>query len=147
PGERRQHRSPRPLPGDGPYRIPSPGTASRQCSRRGLHDAGTTAHEDALRIRFRVPSPLEHQGPQPGCMNGDHMDKSKQVMKQTLVEEGTELKGTLKSTCQVVVTGAIDGKIEAPALTITGTGSVIGSVKAQKLRSEGTLAGDIDADD
>lgn len=75
------------------------------------------------------------------------MDKSKQVVKQTLVEEGTELKGTLKSTCQVVVNGAIDGQIEAPALTITGTGSVLGSVKAQKLRSEGTLAGDIDADD
>jgi len=75
------------------------------------------------------------------------MDKSKQVMKQTLVEEGTELKGTLKSTCQVVVNGAIDGKIEAPSLTITATGTVLGSVKAQKLRSEGTLAGDIDADD
>lgn len=75
------------------------------------------------------------------------MDKSKQLLKQTLVEEGTELKGTLKSTCQVVVNGAIDGQIEAPALTITGTGSVLGSVKAQKLRSEGTLAGDIDADD
>jgi hypothetical protein len=38
-------------------------------------------------------------------------------------------------------------QIEAPALTITSTGSVIGNVKAEKLRSEGTLAGDIDADD
>jgi cytoskeletal protein CcmA (bactofilin family) len=75
------------------------------------------------------------------------MDKSKQVVKQTLVEEGTELKGTLKSSCQVVVNGTIDGQIEAPALTITETGKVLGSVKAQKLRSEGTLAGDIDADD
>jgi len=80
-------------------------------------------------------------------MNGDHMDKSNKVVKQTLVEEGTELKGTLKSSCQVVVNGAIDGQIEAPALTITETGKVLGSVKAQKLRSEGTLAGDIDADD
>jgi cytoskeletal protein CcmA (bactofilin family) len=80
-------------------------------------------------------------------MNGDHMDKSKQLVKQTLVEEGTELKGTLKSSCQVVVNGTIDGQIEAPSLTITETGTVLGSVKAQKLRSEGTLAGDIDADD
>src|SRR5215471_237690 len=67
--------------------------------------------------------------------------------KQTLVEEGTELKGTLKSTCQVVVNGKIDGQIEAPALTVTATGTVLGTVRAQKLRSEGTLAGDIDADD
>lgn len=74
------------------------------------------------------------------------MDKSK-VEKQTLVEEGTELKGTLKSTCQVVVNGTIEGQIEAPALTVTGTGTVLGSVKAQRLRSEGTLAGDIDAED
>lgn len=74
------------------------------------------------------------------------MDKPK-IEKQTLVEEGTELKGTLKSTCQVVVNGTIEGQIEAPALTVTGTGTVLGSVKAQKLRSEGTLAGDIDAED
>src|SRR5215471_2523749 len=67
--------------------------------------------------------------------------------KQTLVEEGTELKGTLKSSCQVVVNGKIDGQIEAPALTVTTTGAVLGTVRAQKLRSEGTLAGDIDADD
>jgi cytoskeletal protein CcmA (bactofilin family) len=75
------------------------------------------------------------------------MDKSKQSGKQTLVEEGTELKGTLKSSCQVVVNGSIDGQIEAPALTIAETGTVLGTVKAQKLRSEGTLAGNIDADD
>ncbi len=67
--------------------------------------------------------------------------------KQTLVEEGTELKGTLKSSCQVVVNGKIDGQIEAPALTVTTSGTVLGTVRAQKLRSEGTLAGDIDADD
>lgn len=75
------------------------------------------------------------------------MDKSKQSGKQTLVEEGTELKGTLKSSCQVVVNGSIDGQIEAPALMIANTGTVLGTVKAERLRSEGTLAGNIDADD
>ena len=75
------------------------------------------------------------------------MEISKQSTKQTLVEEGTELKGTLKSTCQVVVNGTIDGQIEAPALTISQTGAVLGIVKVAKLRSEGTLAGSIDADD
>ena len=75
------------------------------------------------------------------------MEKSQQTVKQTLVEEGTELKGTLKSSCQVVVNGKIDGQIEAPSLTVTTTGTVLGTVRAQKLRSEGTLAGDIDADD
>lgn len=76
------------------------------------------------------------------------MDKSKiSSGKQTLVEEGTELKGTLKSSCQVVVNGTIDGTIEAPSLTIAETGTVLGNVKAAKLRSEGTLAGNIDAEE
>ena len=75
------------------------------------------------------------------------MDKTKLTGKQTLVEEGTELKGTLKSSCQVVVNGSIDGQIEAPSLMIAPTGTVLGTVKAAKLRSEGTLAGDIDAED
>src|ERR1700742_2385750 len=73
--------------------------------------------------------------------------EKQQTVKQTLVEEGTELKGTLKSSCQVVINGKVDGQIEAPALTITASGTVLGTVRAQKLRSEGTLAGDIDADD
>jgi hypothetical protein len=75
------------------------------------------------------------------------MDKSKPSGKQTLVEEGTELKGTLKSSCQVVVNGTIDGQISAPSLVVSTTGILLGTVKANTLRSEGTLAGDIDADD
>jgi cytoskeletal protein CcmA (bactofilin family) len=75
------------------------------------------------------------------------MNTPKDAGKQTLVEEGTEFQGTLKSSCHVVVNGSIDGQIEAPSLTITGTGAVLGTVKARKLHSEGTLAGDIDAED
>src|SRR5882724_2100515 len=71
----------------------------------------------------------------------------KKPMKQTLVEEGTELKGTLTSSCQVVVNGTIDGQITAPSLMIASTGTVLGTVRATTLRAEGTLAGDIDADD
>lgn len=66
--------------------------------------------------------------------------------KRTLVEEGTELKGTLRSSCPVVVNGSIDGQIESPALTVTRSGSVQGSVQAKELRSDGVLAGNIDAD-
>ncbi len=67
--------------------------------------------------------------------------------KKTLVEEGTELTGTLKSTCPVVVNGTIDGEFSAPELTITESGAVLGSIKVDKLKSDGTLSGDIDADD
>lgn len=67
--------------------------------------------------------------------------------KQTLVEEGTELKGTVKSTVPVVVNGSLDGQIDAPDLTVTESGAVLGTVKAEKLKSSGTLAGDIDADE
>ena len=67
--------------------------------------------------------------------------------KQTLVEEGTEFNGTMKSTCSVVVNGTFDGQIDAPELSVAGTGAVLGTVKAAKLRSEGTLAGSIDAEE
>lgn len=66
--------------------------------------------------------------------------------KETLVEEGTEFQGTLKSSCPVMVNGSLDGNIEAPALTITGTGKVLGTVKVEELKSDGTLAGNIDAE-
>jgi cytoskeletal protein CcmA (bactofilin family) len=67
--------------------------------------------------------------------------------KQTTVEEGTEFKGTLQSTCHVVVRGVVDGDLTAPTITVSETGTVIGNVKADSIRSEGVLAGRVDADD
>ena len=67
--------------------------------------------------------------------------------KQTLVEEGTEFKGTLKSSCAVVVNGTIDGEVDAPEITITRAGAVLGAIKAKKVKSQGTLSGNVDAGD
>ena len=47
------------------------------------------------------------------------MPSESKTPKQTLVEEGTEFKGTLKSSCAVVVNGTIDGEVDAPEITIT----------------------------
>ena len=65
--------------------------------------------------------------------------------KQTLVEAGTEFRGTLKSSCPVVVNGTLDGHIDAPALNIASTGQIHGNIRVQTLRSSGTLAGQVDA--
>jgi len=75
------------------------------------------------------------------------VEKSRSEGKQTTVEEGTEFKGTLKSSCPVVVRGVLDGEVKAPSLTVAETGSVIGDVKAEIIRSDGVLAGRFDADE
>ncbi|MEY4550467.1 MAG: hypothetical protein RL685_6662 [Pseudomonadota bacterium] len=67
--------------------------------------------------------------------------------KQTLVEEGTEFKGTLKSSCPVVINGSIDGEVDAPEITVARAGTVAGSLRATKLRSQGTLSGKVEATD
>ena len=67
--------------------------------------------------------------------------------KQTIVEEGTEFKGTMKSTCPVVVNGRIEGDLSAPELDVTATGTVQGNIKAERLSSRGVLSGNIDAGD
>jgi len=67
--------------------------------------------------------------------------------KQTVVEEGTEFKGTLKSSCAVVVNGTLDGEMDAPEITVSRTGSVAGSLRATRLRSQGTLSGKVEATD
>lgn len=65
--------------------------------------------------------------------------------KQTLVEVGTEFTGTMKSSCPVVVNGTLDGEIDAPTLSVTSTGTILGNIRAKTLRSSGTLAGKVDA--
>lgn len=67
--------------------------------------------------------------------------------KQTLIEQGTEFKGTMKSTCPVVVNGRVEGELTAPELEVTTSGTVQGTIKAERLSSRGMLSGNIDAGD
>lgn len=66
--------------------------------------------------------------------------------KTTLVEEGSELKGTLTSTCPVIVRGKVEGDVSSPSLRVTSSGAVRGHVKVGRLVSQGELSGEIDAD-
>ncbi|MBN2196349.1 MAG: polymer-forming cytoskeletal protein [Polyangiaceae bacterium] len=66
--------------------------------------------------------------------------------KQTLVEEGTEFKGAMVSSCPVVVRGRIEGEIATPSLTVSTTGAVQGRAKVGSLVSQGEVAGEIDAE-
>jgi len=74
------------------------------------------------------------------------MSETKQVTKKTLVEDGTEFKGSLSSKCPIDVNGHIEGNVSAPSLTVSTTGSVHGKVKVGEIHSEGRLAGEFDAD-
>ena len=66
--------------------------------------------------------------------------------KKTLVEEGTQFKGSLSSSCPIVVKGKIEGDVTAPSLQVSATGAVHGKVKVGEMQSEGELAGEFDAD-
>ena len=65
--------------------------------------------------------------------------------KRTLVEEGTELKGSLTSTCPVLVRGRVEGDVKAPALTVSPSGAVNGKAQVGELHAEGEISGEFDA--
>jgi cytoskeletal protein CcmA (bactofilin family) len=69
-----------------------------------------------------------------------------EILKQTVLEEGTEFEGSIRSQCPITLSGSVRGDITAPALTITLTGSVHGQVKVSNLKSEGEIAGEINAE-
>lgn len=66
--------------------------------------------------------------------------------KRTLVEEGTNFKGSLTSSCPVLVKGSIEGDLATPSLTIAPSGSVSGKVKSDELTSEGEISGEFDVE-
>src|SRR5215510_941779 len=72
--------------------------------------------------------------------------KMAENMKQTVLEEGTEFDGTVKSKVAIIVSGQLKGQISAPALTVTQSGMVNGKVKVSQLKSQGEISGEIDAD-
>jgi cytoskeletal protein CcmA (bactofilin family) len=66
--------------------------------------------------------------------------------KRTIVEEGTNLQGTLESECPILVNGRIDGDLRAPSIVVSATGSVQGVVQVGKIQSSGELCGQFDAE-
>jgi cytoskeletal protein CcmA (bactofilin family) len=66
--------------------------------------------------------------------------------RKTLVEEGTQFKGSLSSDCPIEVKGRVEGDLSAPALSVSPSGAVHGKIKVGEIRSQGELAGEFDAD-
>lgn len=66
--------------------------------------------------------------------------------KHTLVEEGTEFKGTMSSNCPIVVMGKVEGDVSGPQIHVSQTGVIAGNVKVKELRSDGEVAGEVEAD-
>ncbi len=66
--------------------------------------------------------------------------------KHTVVEAGTQIRGSISSSCPVVVRGAVEGEISSPALTISATGSISGKGSLGSLVSDGRLAGQFEAE-
>jgi cytoskeletal protein CcmA (bactofilin family) len=67
--------------------------------------------------------------------------------KKTVVEQGTTFKGTLSSSCPIVVMGRIEGEVTGPAVEVTDGGALSGKAKVSELRSRGELAGEFEAED
>lgn len=76
----------------------------------------------------------------------DDDNKTTELSRLTVVEEGTELKGSLSSSCPVVVRGRIAGEIATPALTVATSGAVAGHVRVGTIVSTGEISGEIEAD-
>jgi cytoskeletal protein CcmA (bactofilin family) len=66
--------------------------------------------------------------------------------KHTLVEEGTEFKGTMSSNCPIVVMGKVEGDVTGPVIQVSTTGVIAGHVKVKELRSDGEVAGEVEAE-
>jgi cytoskeletal protein CcmA (bactofilin family) len=66
--------------------------------------------------------------------------------KHTLVEEGTEFKGTMSSNCPIVVMGKVEGDVTGPEIHVSPTGVIAGNVKVKELRSDGEVAGEVEAE-
>ena len=65
--------------------------------------------------------------------------------KETVIAEGTELDGTIKSDCGITLNGRLKGSVTAPSLVVRSSGSVDGRVDVSELRSKGSISGQVKA--
>jgi cytoskeletal protein CcmA (bactofilin family) len=73
-------------------------------------------------------------------------NNGKSGTKHTLIEAGSVFKGSLESTCSIVVLGKLEGEVVSPSIEIQEGGQVSGRVKVTELSSRGELAGNVEAE-
>src|SRR5262249_53450811 len=64
----------------------------------------------------------------------------------SIVESGTDFKGTFTSSCPIVVNGSIEGDVTAPGVKVTPSGVLHGHVHARSISCRGSAAGVFEAD-
>jgi len=74
------------------------------------------------------------------------MSNDKTSKQPTVVPEGVEFQGAIRSTDDVRISGELKGELTASSLTIESTGSVQGQIKVERLVSHGEVTGEIDAE-
>jgi cytoskeletal protein CcmA (bactofilin family) len=52
----------------------------------------------------------------------------------------------MSSNCPIVVMGKVEGDVAGPVIHVSATGVVAGNVKVKELRSDGEVAGEVEAD-
>ena len=77
-------------------------------------------------------------------MSNTHRPSS--APRHTVVEEGTEFKGMLTSSCPIDVRGRSEGDRATRALTVSASGAVLWRAQGGSVRTEGALSGEFVAD-
>ena len=67
-------------------------------------------------------------------------------MKRTIIENGTEIDGAIKSQRPIVLSGSVKGQVTAPSLEVTKDGTVKGTVKVSMFSCKGEVGGEVDAE-
>jgi len=66
--------------------------------------------------------------------------------KRTVIENGTEIDGAIKSERPIVLSGKVKGQITAPSLEVTQEGTVNGTVKVSQFTCKGEVGGEVIAE-
>lgn len=85
-----------------------------------------------------------------GGLGGQNLDNGIERGKNATVAAigpGITITGDVESTVEMQISGRIDGNIRCQTLFLDESGSVAGSIRAERVRVSGTIDGDIDTVD
>jgi cytoskeletal protein CcmA (bactofilin family) len=75
----------------------------------------------------------------------ENRDMAEQTNK-TVIENGTEIDGTIKSDRPIVLSGSLKGRIAAPSLEVMPGGTVQGTIKVTRFSCKGEVGGEVVAE-
>ena len=106
----------------------------------------TNKYKEKIEAKFAKPIKIDFEKKEE-IKKSQTIDPQKLINSTLMIGEGVTISGNIKAKKEVSIQGVVEGDIECNSINVNQSGKIVGNVKAEKMRVEGYIEGEVQVND